>query len=209
MHEDEKREWLRTYRDRGPGTPIYVLSRGFATPDRKLRTEQILTLEPIGQVMIRLDVNARNESELVKHTYMWPLPTGDQARLADKAIWECTEFSASVPYVEPHGSISGSIMPQRIANFMELPVGSAVTLKYAHTQARGKKIALKFNDLLWDHLGNRILLALQTAGVHAPWLETLESGDRLKFSTEMKTAKAMTQHIYKFVKASASHKPDF
>ena len=190
-------------RARGAGTPFYALSRGGTTGT--LRTEEILTLEPIGQVTIRLNTSAPTESEFVAHTYRWPLPTGDLERLADKAIWECTEFAVYAP-VGPQRATSINL---ESSAFMPLHVGSAVTLKYAHKQASDKRIKLVIGDLQWDVLGARILRALETAQTHASWLQTLTPEEQLRFGTELKTAKAMTQHIYSVVKASEGQKSDF
>ena len=201
-------EWTKINRARSAGTPFYALSRGSATGT--LSTEQILTLEPIGQVTICLDASAQTESEFVKHTYRWPLPTGDLERLADKAIWECTELTVSAPSAgQVYAHHTTALIVPRAAAFMPLHAGSAVTLKYAHKQASDKKITLVLRDLEWDMLGARIMRALENAKTHASWLQTLKPEEQLKFGTELKTAKAMTQHIYRVVLASASQKPDF
>ena len=209
MKSAEKREWLSRYKN--AKGPFYVLMRDESIAGDELTAAQkqkLRSLEPIGQIWIGPNRNWKMEGDPARsHTYTWPLPTGELARLADKAIWECTEFSTTVHSRSNRSNRSNrtTALPTNPTTFradpvIVLPMGSALTIEYAMRQARPHGFTMEPSH--WAKLTERILVELHKGGKWYDWYSTLTPGDQAKFATANQTALAMTSHIITVLTAS-------
>jgi hypothetical protein len=195
---EEKKEWLMGYRN--PNGPIYVLMRDEVVTGDEFTTAQkqkLRFLEPIGQVRIGPNRNWKSVGDPANlHTYTWPMPTGDLAPLAEKAIWECTEFSTTV-HETRHTLHSLNYRPYPL---MVLPVGSAFTIQYAMTHARPSGFTMGKGN--WEILTKRIRAELVKGTKWYEWFETLTPYDQIRFGSTKRTAWAMTNHIIAVLEAA-------
>jgi hypothetical protein len=182
--------------------PFYVLLRGEGRKLSKLDAAQIGRLEPIGQARIAgVAEEWSEENPLLKYAYTWPPPTGELSRLADRAIWKCTEFSSKARITVPSDVWSpGGTLVFAASPYTILLDGSAFTLGVAADLANSANFNLR--DMDWDALEGRILRNLQTGGAYKTWHETLGPEEKRTFATAEMAAKLMRHHIKGVVRSS-------